>query len=359
MAKKVIVVDGYIGPYQFSKQYIRNELSGNSNSLVTVQISSLGGSVDHAINIYDQFVEHGNITAELSAFVASSATVISLGAKTVRMNENSFYLIHKAMNWVDEWGTMNEDEIEVVIAKLEKQKQQLAKVTLQLAKMYTVKTGKSLKEITDLMKEETWLTADEAKHLGFVDEIYKAKENTNYLDTKMVAMISASGYPIPELKTRMHLNTNNMADNKDEKQLTFKSQDELKAFMKKEFGFEPKAEIEEKKPVVAKFDIKDENSLVAWFKETFNISPKAQKPETKETENSTAVENLKTQVSDKDTEIETLKGKVADLEKKPGAKPATPDNDTDDLGAGDQDKGAENFHEAFASNMALLKDENE
>jgi len=45
------------------------------------------------------------------------------------MNENSFYLIHKAMNWVDEWGSMNEDEIDALIAKLETQKQQLAKVT--------------------------------------------------------------------------------------------------------------------------------------------------------------------------------------------------------------------------------------
>jgi len=198
MAQKTIVIDGPIGQYSFSKQFMRNELSGQSKNPILIKISSLGGSVDDALNIYDQFIEHGNVTAELSAFVASSATLISLGAKTVRMNENSFYLIHKAMNWVDEWGSMNEDEIDELIAKLETQKQQLAKVTLQLAKMYVKKTGKTLDEITGLMKQQTWLTADEAKNWGFVDEVFVPEVAVNFLENlQMVAMINSSGYPDP------------------------------------------------------------------------------------------------------------------------------------------------------------------
>ncbi|HCY40730.1 MAG TPA: hypothetical protein DHV48_05150 [Prolixibacteraceae bacterium] len=202
MATKTIVIDGPIGQYSFSKQFMRNELSGQSKNPVLIKISSLGGSVDDALNIYDQFIEHGNVTAELSAFVASSATLISLGAKTVRMNENSFYLIHKAMNWVDEWGSMNEDEIDALIAKLETQKQQLAKVTLQLAKMYVKKTGKTLDEIISLMKKQTWLTAEEAKDWGFVDEVFVPEVAVNYLENlQMVAMINSSGYPDPPRKS--------------------------------------------------------------------------------------------------------------------------------------------------------------
>ena len=206
MATKTIVIDGPIGQYSFSKQFMRNELSGQSKNPVLIKISSLGGSVDDALNIYDQFIEHGNVTAELSAFVASSATLISLGAKTVRMNENSFYLIHKAMNWVDEWGSMNEDEIDALIAKLEIQKQQLAKVTLQLAKMYVKKTGKTLDEITGLMKQQTWLTAEEAKNWGFVDEVFAPEVAVNYLENpQMVAMINSSGYPDPPRKQSQQL----------------------------------------------------------------------------------------------------------------------------------------------------------
>ena len=206
MATKTIVIDGPIGQYSFSKQFMRNELTGQSKNQVLIKISSLGGSVDDALNIYDQFIEHGNVTAELSAFVASSATLISLGAKTVRMNENSFYLIHKAMNWVDEWGSMNEDEIDELIAKLETQKQQLAKVTLQLAKMYVKKSGKTLDEITSLMKQQTWLTAEEAKSWGFVDEIFVPEVAVNYIENlQMVAMITASDYPPPPRKASIGL----------------------------------------------------------------------------------------------------------------------------------------------------------
>jgi ATP-dependent protease ClpP protease subunit len=208
MATKTIVIDGPIGQYSFSKQFMRNEMSGQSKNPVLIKISSLGGSVDDALNIYDQFIEHGNVTAELSAFVASSATLISLGAKTVRMNENSFYLIHKAMNWVDEWGSMNEDEIDALIAKLETQKQQLAKVTLQLAKMYVKKTGKTLDEITGLMKQQTWLTAEEAKAWGFVDEVFVPEVAVNFLENlQMVAMINSSGYPDPPRKSVGSINS--------------------------------------------------------------------------------------------------------------------------------------------------------
>lgn len=198
MATHTFHIDGIIGDWGFSKQYVRSQLDGRAKDQVVVKISSLGGSVDHAISIFDQFAEHGNVTAELSAFVASAATLISLGAKKVRMNENSFYLIHKPMNWVDEWNTMNEDDIEALIERLEKQKKELAKITLQMAKMYIKKTGKTLDEIIGLMKQDTWLNSEEALEWGFVDEIYAPDNIVNYLDNaQMVAMITANGMPLP------------------------------------------------------------------------------------------------------------------------------------------------------------------
>ena len=183
-------------------QAVRAQRTGRKHqNPVLAKISSLGGSVDDALNIFDQFIAHGNVTAELSAFVASAATLISLGAKTVRMNENAFYLIHKALNWVDEWGNMNDDEIEALIAKLETQKQQLSKITLQLAKMYVKKSGKTLDEIINLMKQEIWLTAEEALTWGFVDVIYAPEVAVNYIENlQLVSMITASGYPAPPRK---------------------------------------------------------------------------------------------------------------------------------------------------------------
>jgi ATP-dependent protease ClpP protease subunit len=249
MTTKTIIIDGYIGPYAYSKQLIRNELAGQSKNPVLVKISSLGGSVDDALSIYDQFIEHGNVTAELSAFVASSATLISLGAKSVRMNENSFYLIHKAMNWVDAWGSMNEDQIESLIAQLEAQKQQLAKITLQLAKMYVRKTGKNLDEIIHLMKQETWLTAEEALEWGFVDEVFAPEVAVNYLDNlQLVAMINGNDLPHPPRKKSAKTPVSELTVEPDEESLFNRIWNQITNRQKEEQINKPSEEVEITKP---------------------------------------------------------------------------------------------------------------
>ncbi len=191
-------IDGFIGNWGYSKSFVKNFLAAAGKDPVTVRVSSLGGDVDHAISIYDQFIEHGNVTIQLSAFNASAATLITLGAKRILMNSNGFYLIHKALNWVDTWGNMNEDDIDALILTLTKEKMELEKVTLVLAKMYSRKTGKPTSEILTLMKEETWLNAEEALAWGFIDEITEPATKENLLSNqKMVTMLNYSELPIP------------------------------------------------------------------------------------------------------------------------------------------------------------------
>ena len=174
MDQHVLDIDGFIGGWGYSKSFIRNFLASSGKDPVTIRVSSLGGDVDHAIAIHNQFVEHGNVTVVLTAFNASSATLITLGARRIQMHSNSFYLIHKALQWVDTWGNMKEDDLDAMIRSLEKQKSELDKITLVLAKMYARKSGKSTPEILDLMKQETWLTADEALAWGFIEEIIES-----------------------------------------------------------------------------------------------------------------------------------------------------------------------------------------
>jgi len=202
MAKKIIVIDGYIGPFGYSKQFIRQQLDDAKTGPVEIQSSSLGGSVDHALAIHDMLSQHGDVCFNYTGFNASSATFLSLGSKKIKISENSFYLIHKPMSWIDEFGTLNDDGIEDLIARLENEKDNLSKVTLQLAKMYAGKSGKTIKEILDLMKKESWLTAAEALDWGFVDEVYIPKNVVNYLeDVKMVALITSNGMPAPQRKS--------------------------------------------------------------------------------------------------------------------------------------------------------------
>lgn len=200
MAKIVLTIDGSIGPYGFSKQWLNYMLQDHENDEIEVNISSLGGSVDHAISMHDRLAAHGNSTAILTGMVASAGTIIALSSKPTKMSKNSLYLIHQPMTWIDEWGTLNEDDIDALIAKLGKDKNDLGKVTLVIAKMYASRTGKPAKDILDLMKKETWLTAEEAKEWGFIDEIFTPSKVVNYADDMaMLAMIHANGYPAPGL----------------------------------------------------------------------------------------------------------------------------------------------------------------
>lgn len=201
---KLIVIDGYIGQYYFSQQLIRNMLSeAEKGEHIQVDISSLGGQLNHALAIHDMFAEHGNVSSKLYGFIASAATLIALPTKT-RLSQNAFYLIHKVLTWVDEWGNMNEDDIEAVIEKLNKQKDEVAKMTLIIAKMYFERAkpkGKSFQEVLALMKEDKWLSADEALEWGFVDEIYKptpSEKITSAAQTNQIfEMIAAEGLPTP------------------------------------------------------------------------------------------------------------------------------------------------------------------
>jgi ATP-dependent protease ClpP protease subunit len=202
---KSIKITGQIGEFGFSKTLMGYLLKEAKGEPVEIEISSLGGSLDHALDIHKQLVDYKNVSVMLTGFVASAATIIAMGAKEISMSENAFFLIHKPMTWVDVWGAMNEDEIEDVIKQLEQDKENNKKFTGVLARMYVDYTGKPMTEIMNLMKKNEWLTAEEAKTWGFVSEIKKVSAKVNlWEDLKLVAMIEGAGYPVP---TR-NLNTN-------------------------------------------------------------------------------------------------------------------------------------------------------
>jgi len=166
-----IDIDGYIGQYYYSKAFVRNELAKHQGKEVYVRINSLGGSLDHGLDICDRFKDHGMVNADLYGMNASAATLATLKCKKVRMSSSGLYLIHKVMNWVDVWGQLNADELEAEIQKLKKNKEENDKIDLVIAQMYAHKTGREASEMLNIMKVGGWLTAQEALSYGFIDEI--------------------------------------------------------------------------------------------------------------------------------------------------------------------------------------------
>ena len=199
-----ITIDGFIGPWGYSKQWLSEMLKGHEKDQVNLTLSSLGGSVDHALNMHEQLKRHGNVNVTLSGFNASSSTIVAMGAKTRQISKYGFFLVHKVMSWVDAFGYMNEDDIEALIERLDKEKNENAKMTLVLAQIYSDELGKPVKDLLALMKQDTWLGAEEAKEWGFVDDIYmpSSEEKAAMYDLAKVAMINANGLPVPSLPSQ-------------------------------------------------------------------------------------------------------------------------------------------------------------
>lgn len=171
----IIDINTEIGPWGSSKSYVSDKLKTAKKDAVFVRINSLGGSVDHALSIASLLEQHGSVVCDFYGLNASAATLLSLTAKKVRIHEDALYLIHKPLVFILSWENMNEDDLDAYIQTLDSTKKALEVVTLTMAKMYMRRSGKSLKDILSLMKEERWLTAAEAVSWGFCDEIIRGK----------------------------------------------------------------------------------------------------------------------------------------------------------------------------------------
>lgn len=168
----------------------QKELSEIKASQIDLHINSPGGLVFDGITIYNLLKQHpANVTTYIDGLAASIASVIALAGDKVIMAENALFMIHKASGVV----MGNSDDMRDFADKLDK-------VNGSIATTYISKTKKEEKEINDLMAAETWMTAEEALEMGFVDEL--AGETDMAACAKFVPIMNKAGFRhIPELIT--------------------------------------------------------------------------------------------------------------------------------------------------------------
>lgn len=191
-----IYINDTIG-WPISAAYVRQQIEAAGNKHLDVYISSLGGVVAEALQIRQMFVEHGDVTAHLQGFVASAATIISTGAQDVRIGKYAMYMIHKSSSVHEEWGRMNADQLQEAIERLTKSQEALDQIDQILAAIYADRTGLTIAEISDMMKEETWMNATEAFEKGFVDSV--TDDEPLQLTDELRGRIAACGYPQPQM----------------------------------------------------------------------------------------------------------------------------------------------------------------
>ena len=150
-----------IGTFGVSAQSFVEEIKEYEGKELAIHINSLGGEVFEGMAIYSIIKRRkAKTTVYIEGIAASIASVIALAADEVIMSENSLLMIHNA------WGGGSGDAKE-----MRKQADVLDKISNEIAEIYVKKTKRPYDEIVEMMAEETWLTAEEAVALGFVDSI--------------------------------------------------------------------------------------------------------------------------------------------------------------------------------------------
>lgn len=128
---------------------------------ITLRINSPGGDVFAARTIQAAMEAHdGEIVAHVDGYAASAASLIAVAADRCVMASGAFMMIHKA--WTITLG--NADDMLASATLLEK-------IDATLAETYAAKAGGEAGSFSDLMRAETWFTAQEAIDAGLADEI--------------------------------------------------------------------------------------------------------------------------------------------------------------------------------------------
>lgn len=188
-----IIIENEIGWGASSATYVLERLRELKGRPVRVYVSSLGGMVSDAFRIQQAFREHGDVTCYLVSFVASAATLLTLGANRIVLDPSCLYLAHKCSFYIDEYGQMNEDDLREAIERLAKNAEDLVTVDRVAANLYAARSGKTEEEMVALMKESRWLSCDEVLRLGLADAVQTV--GANDLQAQALANISALGLP--------------------------------------------------------------------------------------------------------------------------------------------------------------------
>ena len=143
---------------------------------ITLHINSPGGSVFSAVAIANTLKNHkAKITANIDGLAASAATIITSACDTVKMPKNALFMIHNPITFA--YGN-NQD--------MQKTLEMLNKVKNSIIETYLNKAKTDKETLSELMDNETWMSAEEAKEYGFIDEILDENVEKEVIENKLI-----------------------------------------------------------------------------------------------------------------------------------------------------------------------------
>lgn len=146
--------------YDFSAQSVAAALKDSTGD-IEVRISSGGGAAFEGLAIYSLLRSSGRrVVVDIDGLAASAASVIAMAGDLVRMGDTALMMIHRASS--GQFGNAEE---------MQKAAEVLTKLDDAMLAAYRRKTRRIEADLRPLLDAETWMTAEEARALGFVDEV--------------------------------------------------------------------------------------------------------------------------------------------------------------------------------------------
>lgn len=144
---------------------VRTVLDGaQPNDEIEVYINSGGGVIDVGSEIYTMLRSRSDVKIFITGQACSAASVVAM-AGYCEMSPTALMMVHCVSTGVS--GNHN---------TMEHMADVLRTADKALCTAYMDKTGKSESEVLDMMENETWLTAEQAKANGLIDEIMFREE---------------------------------------------------------------------------------------------------------------------------------------------------------------------------------------
>jgi ATP-dependent protease ClpP protease subunit len=160
---KTIRIDGVIGTGkdEISAAMVREQLPENGTEPIAVKIHSEGGSVFEGFAIHDAFAAYqGPKTLSIESSAFSIASFIACAFDDVEISSNGYMMLHNPYAAVE-----GDDE------DFARQSEMLGKLKTSMVSAYASRSGKSEDEIKAILKNETYLNAQQSVEMGLAKRI--------------------------------------------------------------------------------------------------------------------------------------------------------------------------------------------
>ena len=181
-----VAFDWRTGQRGTTANQIKDFLDAHKGKDVHIAVCSPGGYVDAGLQIYQYIKNHGHVHCHIIGMTASAATFLTMGAKEVDMVDGSLMLIHNVSTEVLEWQMANKEQLDVLIAAFQKERQDLDTIDRVIASLYSKRNGKSVEDCMEKMTAAAWLSPQDALDFGLIDNIVDdedVKKKSNRLRT--------------------------------------------------------------------------------------------------------------------------------------------------------------------------------